>query len=139
MANIEKIYESFCNYFKSYPTSIVFSLFFLITAILNIVRWILIWQERKHMGSNQRCKYLLTNQNEADCDLPSYRQKFQERGNSCTGCTGKTVGITNEDTIERIVKGSPWKLAIIVMANCSRSILPYASFLYTLALAIFKK
>lgn len=139
MANIQTVYDYFCNYLKVSPTSIIFSVFFLATAILEIIREVLIWQEKKRMAPKQRCQYLLTEQNSSNCDLPEYRQGFRERGNNCTGCAGKTVSIKNEDAIERMVKRAPWKLAIILMANYSRNILPYASFLYTLSIAIFKK
>lgn len=75
MANgIQPIYESLCSYLKSSPASVTFSLFFSAVAILNIIRGILIWYEKKSMASNQRCKYLITNQSSSDCSIPSYWQ-----------------------------------------------------------------
>lgn len=135
---IQTIYESICNYLKSSPTSIFFSLFFFSVAILNIIRGILIWYEKKSMASNQRCKYLITDQNSSDCSLPSYRQGFHDKGDSCTGCAGKTLNMTNEEAMERAMKGATWKCVIIIIANSSRNILPYVSFLYTLSIAVFE-
>lgn len=136
--NTQPIYEFLCNYLKSSPVSIVFSLFFCAAAILNVVRGILIWYEKKSMALNQRCKYLITDESSSDCSVPSYRQGFHDRGDDCAECPGKTFDITNEDAMERAMKGSLWKCIIILMANYSRNILPYASFLYTLIIAIFE-
>ncbi len=139
MANgIQPIYESLCSYLKSSPASVTFSLFFSAVAILNIIRGILIWYEKKSMASNQRCKYLITNQSSSDCSIPSYWQGFHDREDSCAECPGKTFDITNEEAMERAMKGAWWKCIIILMANWSRNILPYASFLYTLIIAIFE-
>lgn len=136
---VPTILEDLFAYFKSSPTSIGFFLFLLVVATLNIFKAVLIFLEKKKGYPDQSCRYLSPGRNGLVCELPSCEQGFKDRKNSCEGCTGKTFSVTNEEVSERIAASDMRKRVIILLANYSKGILPYISFLYTLLIAIFEK
>ena len=136
---IQAILKNLHEYFKSSPVSIAFFVFLLIVIVLDILKLRLIRIEKKNGFSDQACKFLDFERGGSVCRLPSCEQGFKDRKNSCEGCTGKILSITNADAVEQITASVTWKRSVVLIANCSRSVLPYASFLYTLFIAIFEK
>lgn len=126
------------EYFKDSLISTIFFVFLIGVLVLNIIKKIFIWQERKNCMRNQACEYLVKIGDKQDCDIPFRRKRFIKRGNSCTGCWGKSFKMTDEEVENRIKRGNYVKHAMIVLANGGRSMLPYISFCYTLAIAIFE-
>lgn len=47
--------------------------------------------------------------------------------------------MTDVEVENRIVMGYVWKYRIVLLANYSKYVLPYISFLYTLAMTVFEK
>lgn len=127
------------EYFKSSPVSTGFFLFLLAVITLDILKMCLIYREKKNRDLYQACIYLCSGRDGPECNHSSCKQGFKDRNGSCEGCAGKTLPITNEDVVKHIIAGATWKRIVIAIANCSRSILPYVSFIYTLFIAIFEK
>ena len=46
--------------------------------------------------------------------------------------------MTDIEAENRVLRGQKYKRIIVLMANHSKNLLPYVSFLYTLAVAIFE-
>ncbi len=132
---IDNIFE----HFNESPISATFFVFIFCVFLLNIIRKIFIWQEKKNRSKNQRCKYLINLGNEQDCDIPSQRKQFREKGNSCADCQRKSFGMTDTEAENRIAMGYVWRYRIILLADYSKSVLPYISFLYTLVVTVFGK
>lgn len=99
----------------------------------------LVYFERKNGYLDQTCKYLFSGQYGPACRIRYYEQGFKDRNNSCEGCRGKTISITNEEIFECIAANVMWKRIIILIVKYSNAILPYISFFYTLFVAIFEK
>lgn len=136
---IQTISRSLLVYFEASPISTSFFLFLFFVASLNILKSILIHWEKKNGYSDLKCRYLSIERDEQVCKLQSRKQEFKDRKNSCNGCAGRTFSVTNEDVADRLAASATWKRIAILLADCSRSILPYVSFLYTLFIAIFEK
>lgn len=133
------IIDVFRNYFKLSPISSSFIFILFIVFCLNFVKAILIWRERKQGDQSQSCKFLIKKEDEHHCCSIRHRQKkFIKNGCSCSGCKGKTFCMTNIEAEERAAAGAVWKKVVIQIANGSKNLLPYISFLYTLVLAIFE-
>lgn len=132
--NLEIVFEGVRRHFEKYPTSVVFLYGILGVFILNIIRQLLIWLEKKRGMPNQACRYLYIIRNEQDCNHFSYRKRFRQNGNNCEKCRGKTSNMTDSEAETRILSGSFLKRWIVRLANWSRTILPYASFVYTLVI-----
>ena len=130
--NVEIMVESVQKHFEKYPTSLFFLYCILGALILNIIKQLLIWLEKKRGMPNQACKYLLIKGNKQDCNHFSYRKQFKKNGDDCEKCWGKTSPMTDSEAETRILSGSILKRWIVRTANWSRAILPYASFVYTL-------
>lgn len=132
--NLEIVFEGVQKHFAKYPTSIVFLFCILGVLILNIIRQLLIWLEKKRGIPNQACRYLYIVRNEQDCNHFTYRKRFKKNGNDCEKCWGKTSTMTDSEAETRILSGNLLKRWIVRLANWSRTILPYASFVYTLVI-----
>ena len=120
------------------PVSIIFLLFLFLSGLLNLIKWILIGLEKKQASKDARCINLTTESGEQSCGNPNYRKYFKENANGCDGCPGRTSGLTNVDAESRAYAKSIWMKMIILLANYCKVLLPYASFLYTLLLAVFQ-
>jgi len=133
------IIDVFRNYLKLSPISSTFIFILFIVFCLNFVKAFLIWRERKQGDQSQSCKYLIKKEDEHHyCSIRRRQKKFIENGCSCSGCKGKTFCMTNIEAEERAAAGAVWKKVVIQVANGSKNLLPYISFLYTLVLAIFE-
>lgn len=132
--NVDIVFESVQKHCEKYPTSVVFLYCIVGVLILNIIRAFLIWLEKKRGMPNQPCKFLSTEGNQQDCNHPSYRNRFKKNGGDCEKCWGKTSPMTDSEAETRILSGNVLKRCIVRIANWSRTILPYASFVYTLIL-----
>lgn len=135
-SQIEIIFSKFPEHFRESPISTIFLIFIVLTLFLNIIKRTFVWCEKKRGTPHLSCEYLVDVENGQDCDHPSYRNFF-EMNEGCTGCRGKSFKMTDEEAERRIAKGDKWKYIIILGANCSKSVLPYISFFYTLAIATF--
>lgn len=121
-------------FLEASPVSVVFSLFLLVAALLNIFRcWLISW-EKKQVSPLETCKFLLLGKKVQECTLSSRKQGFLERERSCEGCEGKAVKITNSEAEERARLEARWKNIVICIANAMRAIMPYVSICYTLAI-----
>lgn len=136
---MQALLNSLEEYFKSSPVSTIFFLFLFAVATLNILKMCLIYWEKKNGDLDQACKYLGSGRDGPECKQSSCEQGFKDRNGSCEGCAGRTLSITNEDVAEYIIANASWKRIVILIANYSRSVLPYVSFLYTLFIAMFEK
>ena len=134
VSDMEIVIESVKKHFEEYPTSVIFLYCIFGVLILNIIRRLLIWLEKKRGMHNQACRYLFVVRNEQDCNHYSYRKQFKQNGNNCEKCRGKTSAMTDAEAETRILSGSIWKRSIVRLANLSRNMLPYASFVYTLVI-----
>lgn len=132
--NVAIVFESVQKHFEKYPTSVIFLYCILGVLFLNIIKQLLIWLEKKRGMPNQSCRYLYTIRNEQDCNHFSYRKRFKQNGNNCEKCPGKTSTMTDSEAETRILSSSIPKRWIVRLANWSRIILPYASFVYTLVI-----
>lgn len=133
---IELISKGLSEHFKDFPISFIFLGFLILVFILNIIKRILIWIEKKHGSLNGTCQYLIVGSKEQDCNNSDYRKYFKENENSCEGCKGKSFAMTDAEAEQRAIKGSLWKCIIFLLANCGRYVLPYISFIYTLVITI---
>ena len=139
LAEIKTVIKIFSAYFKLSPISSAFFFTLFVVLVLNAVKGILIWCEKKKGDPSQSCKFLIKKDDEhRGCSIPRRQIAFKKNGYSCKGCKGKTFNMTNSEAEERAAIGAAWKRIIIMLANCSKSLLPYISFLYTLVLAIFE-
>ena len=145
MKGFENIWEQvsiICHglprHLRESPISTVFLICIIIVLVLNIIKHCFICLEKRRGTPHLSCEYLFISENGQDCDHLSYRKRFKKNGNSCEGCRGKSFQMTNAEAEKRVVTGAIWKHIIILMANYSKSLLPYISFLYTLAMAIFE-
>lgn len=138
MSSFQIVFSSLYEYFKLSPISTAFFIFLLGTMLLNLIKEIIIWSEKKNVILSESCIYLVIEKSNQSCDLPSRQKDFKVRGDSCEGCKGKTINITKEEMEKRVANDSQWKCIIILSAKYIRNILPYLSFFYTLALAIFE-
>lgn len=138
MSTFQIIFSSLYNYFKLSPISTAFFVFLLGTVLLNLIEEIIIWSEKKNVILSKSCIYLVIEKGNQSCDLSSRQKDFKARGNSCESCKGKAVNVTKAELEERAANGSQWKRIAILSAKYIRNILPYLSFFYTLALAIFE-
>ena len=134
---MQTLWNSLQEYFKSSSVSTAFFLFLLVVIALNILKMCLIYREKKKGDLDQACKYLDSGRDGPECKHSSCKQGFKDRKGSCEGCAGKTFSITNEDVAEYIIASGTWKRIVILIANWSKMLLPYVSFLYTLFIAIF--
>lgn len=137
--NLYNQFENICSnipeHFKEFPISTAFLLFLGCVLILNIARKILISSEKRKGILDQSCIFLDTSNNKQDCKNSTYRKRFKKRG-SCEKCWGKSYNMTDEEAENLIAKGVIWKRIVLLVANESKSMLPYLSFLYTLIVAI---
>ena len=131
---IQTILTKLVNYFKSSAVGCCFFVFLFIVAILDIFKGILIWLEKKNGYPDQACKYLSSGRDSPVCNVSSRKQGFKDRNNSCEGCSGKTLSISNEEVSNYIIASGTWKRVFIVLTNCTRQMIPYVSFIYTLRL-----
>lgn len=46
--------------------------------------------------------------------------------------------MTDAEAENRVADGTLWKRIILLLANCSKNMLPYISFIYTLVVTIFE-
>lgn len=139
LAEIETIMKTFSDYFKLSPISSAFFFTLFVVLVLNAVKGILIWHEKKTGDHSQSCKFLIKKDDDnRGCSIPRRQKDFIKNGDSCKGCKGKTFNMTTSEAEERAASGAAWKRIIIIIANCSKNLLPYISFLYTLVLAIFE-
>ena len=132
---IKNIFECFIDS----PINAIFLAFIFCIFLLNVIRKVFIWQEKKSKSQNQRCKYLINWRGEQDCDIPSQREQFKAKGNSCADCRRKLFEMTDSEAENRIAMGCIWKYVIIILANYGKTAMPYISILYTLILAMFEK
>lgn len=139
IAQSEFVFENIFEHFSESPISATFFAFIVFVFFLNIIKRIFIWQERNSRTQNRRCKYLINLGNEQDCDISSQRKQFRKNGNSCAGCRRKALDMTDDEVENRIAMGYVWKYRIVLLANYSKYVLPYISFVYTLALTVFEK
>lgn len=135
---LEIILKGVPQHFKDFSVSTVFFLFIMVVFILNICKRIFVWWERKKGTPHQSCEYLVKVNGKQDCDHLSYRKQFREKGNSCEECKGKSYKMTDMEAENRVVRGKKYKKIIILLANHSKNLLPYISFIYTLAVTIFE-
>lgn len=126
------------TYFTKSPISTVFFTFLLFTFLLNLIKKILIENEKKRETRSQKCKYLNTKDHKQKCEFEQYRDFFLKSGEKCEGCRGKTVMINDDEAEKRVEKESIWKCSIVLLANLTRNLLPYISFFYTLSVTIFE-
>lgn len=126
------------RHLKESPISTFFLIYIILVFILNIIKQDFICLEKRRGTPHLSCEYLFTSKNGQDCDHLYYRKRFKRNGNSCEGCRGKSFQMTDAEVEKRVDKGAVWKHIIIFMANYSKSLLPYMSFLYTLAMTIFE-
>lgn len=139
LPQLKFVIKNILDHFSDSPISAIFFGVIFCIFLLNIIRKIFIWQEKKSKSQNQRCKYLINLGSEQDCDIPSQREQFKARGNSCTKCPRKYFEMTDSEAENRIAMGCMWKYVIILLADYSRNALPYISVFYTLTVAIFEK
>ncbi|WP_435645215.1 hypothetical protein [Butyricicoccus porcorum] len=139
LAQMQIIITTVLEHLAGHPLSTFFLIFIVITIISNVIKRIFISQEKKYRSPYQTCEYLITGSNGQDCDHLSHRKTFKMNQNSCTGCRGKSLKMTDAEAENRIIKGVAWKCAIVLFANSARNILPYLSFIYTLTVTIFNK
>lgn len=135
---IEIIRKGIPQHFKDFSVSTVFFIFIVVVIILNICKKIFVWWEKKKGTPHQSCEYLVKVSGGQDCDHLSHRKRFKENGNSCEECKGKSYKMTDIEAENRVLRGKKCKRIIILMANFSKNLLPYVSFLYTLAVTIFE-
>lgn len=135
---IEIIWKGIPQHFKDSSVSTMFLAIIVVVFILDICKKIFIWWEKKKGTPHQSCEYLVKISGGQDCDHSSYRKQFKENGNSCEGCKGKLYKMTDIEAENRILRGKTCKRLIILLANHSKNLLPYVSFLYTLAVTIFE-
>ena len=139
LSQIDEFFKRILVYLKDSPISIVFLIFIVVVFVLNIIKRVIIYLEKKHGARYQSCMFLVVEANKQDCNLPSHRTYFKENENGCDGCTGKTINMTDADAEIRIVKSSAWKKVVVILANYGKNALPYISFFYTLIITIFEK
>lgn len=139
ISQLKYIINNFFEHFSESPISATFFVFIFCVFFLNIIRKMFIWQERKNVSRNHRCKYLINLGDEQDCDIPSRRRQFRDNGNSCASCRRRALEMTDDEAENRIAMGYGWKYRIVLLANYSKYVLPYISFLYTLAITVFGK
>lgn len=139
ISQLKYVINDIFEHFSESPISATFFIFIFCVFFLNIIRKIIICQERKNRSQNHRCKYLINLGNEQDCDIPSRRKQFREKGNSCASCRRRALEMTDVEVENRIAMGYVWKYRIVLLANYSKYVLPYISFLYTLAMTVFGK
>lgn len=130
------VLESMQIHFKEYPTTKFFLGCIMVVMILNIIKRCLVWREKKRGTPNQACIFLFTVRDEQDCSHLFYRKQFKENGSDCEQCRGKITQMTDAEAELRILSGNPWACWIVRLANGSKNILPYMSFVYTLVLTI---
>ena len=138
LKQIEIIWKGIPQHFKDFSVSTVFFVFIMVVIILNICKKIFVWWEKKKGTPHQSCEYLVKVSGGQDCDHLSHRKRFKENGNSCEECKGKTYKMTDIEAENRALRGIKCKRIIILLANHSKNLLPYVSFLYTLAVTIFE-
>ena len=126
------------DYFTSSTISIVFFLFLCVAHILNVIRDHLVSSEKKTGYPDRACIRLAKGRKGQVCTSSRYKTDFKKRNNSCEGCKGKNVSITNDEVLEQITASATWKRIIVYLSNWCKSILPYMAFLYTLLIAIFE-
>lgn len=139
LPQLKLVIKNILEHFNDSPISTIFFVIIFCIFLLNVIRKIFIWQEKKSKSQNQRCKYLINLGSEQDCDIPSQREQFKARGNSCADCRRKLFEMTDSEAENRIAMGCMWKYEIILLAGYSKNALPYISIFYTLAVAIFEK
>nr|WP_300797492.1 hypothetical protein [uncultured Acetatifactor sp.] len=135
---IEITCRAIYQHFKEFSVSKVFLIIVVVVFSLNICKRVFIWWEKKKGTPFQSCEYLVKVNKRQDCDHSFYRKKFKENGNSCEKCKGKSYKMTDIEAENRVLRGQKYKRIIVLMANHSKNLLPYVSFLYTLAVAIFE-
>ena len=137
LAKTKFLAETILTHFQDSHVSVGFFVFIFLVFILDIIKQIMIWKEKKDRSHDLTCKFLI-NSDEQDCSLSKFNNYFKDNLNSCEGCPGKTIEMTNKDAEELMTKGSLIKKILVFLANFSKNILPYLSFLYTLCVVVFK-
>ena len=138
LVQIEIIFKGIPQHFKEFSVSAIFFVFVMWVFALNICKKIFVWWEKKKGTPHTSCEYLITVKGGQDCNHSLYRKQFKQNGNSCEKCKGKSFVMTDAEAENRVLLGRMWKRIIVFFANQSKNILPYISFLYTLAITIFE-
>lgn len=138
LVQLEIVLNGVSEYFKESPMSTVFFVFIILVFVLNITKGFLVWLEKKRGTPYQSCKYLIEEDNEQDCSHLSHRKYFKSNENGCEGCRGKSFKMTDAEAEYRVADGNLCKRIIILLANYSKNMLPYISFIYTLVVTIFE-
>lgn len=135
---IEIILKGIPQHFKDFSVSTMFFIFMVVVFILNMCKKIFVWREKKKGTPHQSCEYLVKISGGQDCDHSLYRKQFKENGNSCMECKGKSYKMTDIEAEDRVLRGKKCNRFIILLANHGKNLLPYVSFLYTMAVTIFE-
>lgn len=138
LVQLDIVFNGVSEHFKESPLSTIFLIFLILVFVLNILKRVLVWLEKKHGILHQSCKYLIVVNNGQDCSHSSHREYFKQNENGCEGCRGKSFKLTDAEAENRVVDGAPWKHIILLLANYSKNMLPYISFIYTLVVTIFE-
>lgn len=136
--DISTIWNGLSSHLQSFPISTIFLVIIILSVIVNTIKRILIWMERKRIKLHDSCQYLVAGSKGPDCDLPSRRKRFKKNNDSCAGCPGKSFKLTDAEAENRIACSSTWKRWILSLASYINAFLPYISFIYTLAVTIFE-
>ena len=115
-----------------------FFIFIVFTLFLNLIKNFLIQDKKKKEILQEKCEYLETDNYKQECKLDSQRTRFHKNGDSCKECPGKTVKISDVEIENRVKTEKRWKNIVVLLANITGYMLPYISFLYTLAVTIFE-
>lgn len=136
--DINKIFTGLSTHLQLFPVSTIFLIVVFFSFLVNLLKRILLWLEKKQVKPHESCQYLVLGSKGQDCDLPSRRKRFKKNNNSCSGCRGKTFKLTDTEAESRIASSSTWKRTILVLASYSNASLPYISFIYTLVVTILE-
>lgn len=136
---LQNFFVEIYEYLKTSSLSVKFFVFVIVIFVLNILKSIFIWYEKRITAPRQKCKYLIEEKYQYGCSLSMYEKRFKEKKDSCEGCKGKNTGISNQEAEERIRDGKKWQYIVIFLANSGKNILPFMSLVYTLCIGIFEK
>lgn len=94
------------SYSAAFIISIIFLSFTILLALSDIIRIILIRRERRRIGNAMKCKHLGMRDGKQICTNDFFEEFFFNDNNSCSGCKGKAVDVTDHD-LEESPLGDP--------------------------------